>query len=76
MGKRLDYEVNIDKPRTTVHDKKLFQECNKYINENYNSNFHWGGLSWVTRVWLGVLFSILDKRLNNIEKEIEERTII
>ena len=76
MGKKLNYEVNLDKPRINMLKCNLFQECNQFIRKNYNQNFHWDSLNWATRVWLGVLFKVLDKKINDIQKEIEERTII
>ena len=57
-------------------DSKLWEDVNKEIEKNFNSNFHLDKLPWEVKVWLGVLVKHIDQRLYKLEKEIKERIIL
>ena len=58
-----------------LSENKLWLDAQEEL-KGYNSNFHWDKLSWVTRTWFVILFKVVEKRLDKIERELKERVII
>ena len=58
-----------------LSENKLWLEALEEL-KGYNSNFHWDKLTWVTRIWFIILFKVVGKRLDKIERELKERVII
>ena len=56
--------------------KTLFEETKIFINDNYNTNFHYEALDWATRVWLRILSNKFEERIEKLEKEFQERIIL
>jgi hypothetical protein len=64
--------------REKAQDMKnnLWIECDQFVRKHYNQNFFWDCLNLTTRVWLGIMFKVIGDRLDKLEKNLEERTII
>jgi len=45
----------------------LWNETKKYMEKNYNSNFH--NLDWSTQEWMKALCRVIEIRLKKIEED-------
>ncbi|MCF7910823.1 hypothetical protein K9L16_04080 [Candidatus Pacearchaeota archaeon] len=66
----LGYEEGKEKRKEDLKNKQennmlIFAELKSIIHQNYNSNFHFENLDWITRVWIRKLCDIIDERLEN-----------
>ena len=48
----------------------VFEEVSKNVIESTNYNFHFDRLEWSTKVWLKEMCAVIEKRLKDIEMNI------